>query len=94
MADTPAVPRHKLWFRLLTVLLILVLASLLGHFLLEAAGVAPDSPELSALHGGILWLVSPPLTVSFIAALLVLLPRLAPSLWMPPPVPLPPVALR
>lgn len=83
------------WLRCLpTILLILVLISLLGHFVLEAGGAAPDKLEMSVLHSSILSLIIPLFAVTLIRAELALPPRLLPSLWSPPPRLRPPVTLR
>lgn len=83
------------WLRcLLMILLILVLASLVGHFLFEAAGAPPEGQEIGALHSSILLLIAQVLVIAFVQTLLVQMPRLTPSIWSPSVASRPPASLR
>ncbi len=79
--------------RLLLALVILLLIGLLGHFALEAAGLALDSLEVPDLHMSVLMVVPLLFVHPFLRIVPVLYSGLSPSIWFGGLAPRPPVSL-
>lgn len=79
--------------RLLLALVILLMIGLLGHFVLEAAGISLDALEMPDLHMNVLMVVPLLFVHPFLQIVPVLHSGPSPSIWFPELAPRPPVSL-